>query len=73
MNLKLLALSYTAGIFLCIGVGSVCLVQILNMISPEYYSSIFVAAGIGMCFYFVYSVCVAQLEYRAKLEEITKK
>ena len=59
--------------FLSIGVGSFCLAQIMNMIPPEFYFPIFVAACIGMGFYLVYSVCKAQLEYRAKLEEIVSK
>ena len=73
MSIRLRAMLYTLGIFVCIGVGSVCLVQILTMIPPEYYFPIYIAACIGIGFYIVYSFCVAQLEYRAKLEEIVNQ
>jgi hypothetical protein len=73
MSIKLRAMFYALGIFLCVGVGANCLVLISNMIPPEYYFPISMAAIIGMIFYFVYSVIVAQLEYQAKLAEIAKK
>ena len=73
MNLKLRAFVYTTGIFLSILIGSFCLVQIMTMIPPEYYFPISVAACIGIGFYITYSMCLSQLEYRKKLEEIVNK
>lgn len=73
MSIKLRAVFYTLGLFLCVAVGFNCLILISNMIPPEYYFPISLAVLIGAIFYFVYSAIVAQLEYRAKLEEITKK
>lgn len=73
MSIQIRAFLYALGIFAAIGVGSLALVEIMNMIPQEYYFGIAVSAGILMGFYLVYSVCKAQLEYRAKLEEIVNK
>ena len=73
MNIKLRALSYTAGIFAAGAVAGLALIQILEMLPPDWIPKIFIGVLIAMLFNFCYTVTKAQLEYRDKLEEIVNQ
>lgn len=73
MSIRTRAMLYTLGIFAAMAVSSFALVAIMELIPQEYYFSIFMAALIAVGLNFVYTVCKAQLEYKAKLEEIAAK
>lgn len=73
MSIQIRAFLHALGIFAAIGVGSLALVEIMKMIPQEYYFSIFVGAGLLLGFYLVYTICKAQLEYQAKLEQIVNQ
>lgn len=73
MSIQIRAFLQAVGIFAAIGVSSLVLVNIMNLVPQEYYFGIAMTALGLMGFYLVYSICRAQLEYRAKLEEIAAK
>lgn len=73
MSIQIRAFLYALGIFAAIGVGSLALVEIMNLIPQEYYFGITITALVLMGFYLVYSVCKAQLEYKARLEQIVNQ
>ena len=73
MSIKLRAFSYTTGIFACVSVGAMALIEILKMLPQEWVPNIFISVLIALLFKFVYDMVRINLEYRAKLEEIAQK
>ena len=73
MNLKFRALSYTTGIFACVTIGALALVEILKMLPQEWVPTIFASFLVALIFKFVYEIVKINLEYKEKLAEIAKK
>lgn len=73
MNIKLRALSYTAGIFALGSIVGLGLIQLIELLPAAWIPYIFIGILIAMLFNFCYAVTKAHLEYRAKLEEIVNQ
>ena len=73
MNIKLRALSYTAGIFAAGAVAGLALIQILEMLPQAWLPNIAIGVLIAVAFNLVYGFTKAQLEFKEKMAEIAKK
>ena len=73
MSIKVRAFSYTTGIFACVSIGAMALIEILKMLPQEWVPNIFALFLIALLFKGVYEIVKINLEYKEKLAEIAKK
>lgn len=73
MNLKIKAGLNTLGFFLSMFVASYILAYLATTMSKAQITVAIVSVVMAFFVYIIYSINLSQLEYKAKLEEITNK
>ena len=73
MSIRLRALTYTVGFVGSALILGIAVAQILAWIPPEYLPWIGLATFCGIGSWVVYGITKTQLEYQAKLQEMTNK